>query len=161
MFKTYGIFFVLFCALGLTMVMRTWVRIPLFGHNVIHATGYVFVMSVITIVILYMAVLSYSYGVFPYIPAAKGGADFSFSPKLTIQLKPAGGETTPPLTIENAIALYSTLSSIYVAQPIAGSDACDWRAHKARPNVTEVVRAEIRTVSSKSLDLRRGQTNCF
>ena len=161
MLRSYGFYFLLLCLLGQAMVMRTWVRIPLFYDSVIQTTGYIFVMSVITVVILYTAVLSYAYGVYPYIPAAKGGGDFSFSPRLSINLKPEAAEATAPSPIENVVSIYSTQASIYVARPTKGSDACDWKTHRSRPTLTEIPRERIRTLTSRSLNLKQQESNCL
>jgi hypothetical protein len=115
--------------------------------------------GVLLFLLAVVMLLTYSYWIFPFIPSVKGGADYEIAARVTVVLKSAASDRTQlsPTELENAVLLYSTSSSYYFAKPGRENTACDWRAGRAIPKITEVRRDEVSAIVFRA-DLKT--SNC-
>jgi hypothetical protein len=81
-------------------------------------------------------ILTFAYGVYPFIPAARGGGDYTISPKVTIYLK-NHNTTIPSSNIASAcknnwtcplILVEQTTKGIYTADPLKAGGPEEWRS---------------------------------
>ena len=85
--------------------------------------------------LFYLMLLSYAYGVFPFIPAARGGGDYTISPKVIIHFSPsASGMNMLPLATSAdrtqtrpLILIEETNKGFYTADPTDAGGAEEWR----------------------------------
>lgn len=121
------VFFILSVLLGLNI----WHAI---GHSANASGGlsrYTFVTGTSAVLVLYLAIFSYAYSIFPSIPNSKGGGDFTGAPYVSLMLiKPSetavsgNNQSTP---VSGLLLLYRSTQELYFAHPSAGNDACTWR----------------------------------
>lgn len=88
-------------------------------------------------VLFFLALVSYAYGIFPMIPSAKGGADYTDTPRTSVSFSDESGEFK---WTGRMIQVYATSTAIYLAKPRLGNDACDWRSRNALPDILEIMR---------------------
>lgn len=111
-----------------------------------------------SLVLFVPAVTSYAYVIFPFVPFSKGGADYEFVRRVSV----SASETVRThvdkdhVNLGDALILYTTTSSYYLATPKPGNDACDWRRHLHLPMIVQVARSEVSDISVKA-----EHDNCF
>ena len=157
--KTLTIFFVLFVGVSAFTAKRLSIRLNNLSKTLAHSIEYIGFVSAfgLTIVVcLFLSIFTYAYGIFPIIPNAKGGADYTFAPRLTITLKDTSGN----LRQSGLIQIYAASYTIYVAVARLGNDACSWRKRKTLPTIIEFMRNEIKMIEITPLDAKSGETNC-
>jgi len=128
----------LYVAFGATfgIMIRTMV---LYEHRPTHVTNVYAYRTMIICLMLplyYLMLLAYAYGVFPYIPAPRGGGDYTQSPRIVVQfdrattqpsamtpyLDPAVPAQTKPL-----ILVEETNKGLYLADPNEAGGPAEWR----------------------------------
>ncbi len=115
--------------------------------------AYAILSSLGTLVLFVLALTSYAYVIFPFVPFSKGGADYEFARRVAVStLQPV----QVPIDLNDSLILYSTSSFYYLTTPKPGNDACDWRQHVATPDVVQLARTEVSNISFKS-----EYNNCF
>ena len=85
--------------------------------------------------LFYLMLLSYAYGVLPFIPAARGGGDYTVSPKAIIQLKPSATAANGMPFVSNndktrtrpLIVIEESSKGIYAADPSDAGGPEEWR----------------------------------
>jgi hypothetical protein len=161
----YGIFFFCFSALLGMITYRVFEQLGQLAqlhdeHANFRYVGYAAVGCIGVSAIFFLALASYSYVIFAFIPNMKGGADYQIARKVSFL-------TTDPLEfnlgagnlkarLDDVIIMYATSSSYYVAWPTRGNDACDWRAHRKVPIVAQVSRDMVRAITVKG-----ESSNCY
>jgi hypothetical protein len=115
--------------------------------------AYEILSSLGTLVLFVLALTSYAYVIFPFVPFSKGGADYEFARRVAVSTLHS---VQAPIDLSDALILYSTSSSYYITTPVKGNDACDWRRHLATPNIVQLARAEVSNISFKT-----EYRNCF
>lgn len=127
------------------VVEREFANFRYFAYGVLSSLG--------TLVLFVLALTSYAYVIFPFVPFSKGGADYEFARRVAVStLHPA----QVPIDLNDSLILYSTSSSFYLTTPKPGNDACDWRQHLANPDIVQLARTEVSNVSFKAK-----YNNCF
>jgi hypothetical protein len=122
--------------------------------------GYTLLLLGSLLIVHYLAVVSYAYGILPNIPSTKGGADFTRASRISVVMKEEKGSTIPSTDLSNAVLVYSTPTTIYLAKLTASADACAWRSRRALPSIVQVNRSEIRSISTHPLDTKNNEVNC-
>lgn len=108
--------------------------------------------GVVLSLLLFVVLVSYSYWVFPFIPSLKGGGDYENASTVSVVLKraerprPDRRDELNSKDLDQSLILYSTASSYYLARPVGKNNPCEWRTGRARPQITEVRRDEIRAL---------------
>lgn len=111
---------------------------------------YLYVIS--SILILFLILMTYAYVVFPFIPVEKGGGDFNSATRISVVTQPGAVQAD----IKDSVLIYSTSTSLFFAKPEPKNDACDWRATGVIPDLIEVRREDVRSISNSA-----PQANCF
>ena len=118
-----------------------------FRHAILQIAG-----IVLSLLLLFLVLTSYSYGIFPFIPSVKGGGDYENAPTVSAIFKDDGLDKLASelhmgvggdQRIRDVILIYATTSSFYFAKPEAGNDPCDWRTGGNRPKILELKRDQI------------------
>jgi len=105
----------------------------------------------------YFSVLIFAIRVYPYIPAVRGGGDYSESPKVLLHFKKDNLASLPPgilasggdgLTSEERVILEITSSSILAVDPReAGGPKC-WRGpNRPKIRITEIRRDDVESIA--------------
>jgi len=79
--------------------------------------------------------LAFAYGVFPFIPAARGGGDYTVSSKAIVHLKPSALGTNPIPWVSSSdrsrtcpiIVIEENCNGIYTADPTEAGGPEEWR----------------------------------
>jgi hypothetical protein len=96
----------------------------------------------------YMSVLAFSFGIYPYISAEKGGGDYSDASNVIVEFSPQIRDSLPASLLDNAssgarskslILIQETGTSYFVADPGDAGGPLSWRRY-TRPNVFEIRR---------------------
>jgi len=105
----------------------------------------------------FMAAFGFAYGIYPYVPAVRGGGELASQPDIIIQLKPGNGsmdlEGKPIILASKRMkVVQQSATSLFIADP-NGRDAtqnvsgpCEWRRGLSKPNVFEVPKVEIASI---------------
>jgi hypothetical protein len=120
--------------------------------------GYGLIFGAGLTAIYFLALVSYSYGIFPYVPHEKGGADFTQAPRTTVTFTPQALDSLSPSVVVDSVIVYGDSASIVVALIDKHSDACKWQRLDKRPTLLQIPRSQIRSMTSTPLNA--GETNC-
>jgi hypothetical protein len=144
----YGGFFFLFCVIFTLIAYRMYVRLEANSQylDTFGRIGYISIFSVGLLVVYYLTVGVYAYTIFPKIPNVKGGANYESSPTASIYLQQRASEKSldpeiPSLDLRRAVVIYSTSSSLYVA------NACDWQRDRRKATIFQINRDGIRNIN--------------
>jgi hypothetical protein len=107
---------------------------------------YLLVMAGSLLVIFYLALISYAYFIFPYIPSVKGGADFTNAALVSVTFKNTVGVSGPVQIQNNVIYVYSSATSAYFAIPSQGSSPCNWRRRENSPKLISIQQSAIQKI---------------
>jgi hypothetical protein len=105
-----------------------------------------YLVGCLVVPIYYLSLLGFSYAVFPFIPAIRGGGDYSVAPKVFIYLKPpkesaTASQPVPPYPV---ILLEETATAMLVASPHDAGGPCQWRLDtKNKPKISMISRDDI------------------
>lgn len=100
----------------------------------------------------FFSVLSFSYGVYHFIPAGKGGGDFTKTSLIKLHLSQCNNSWTPEYlyhgdTEKEFILIDGTNASVFVANPMDKGGPINWRRNRRnRPSVIEIPRSEIMAI---------------
>jgi hypothetical protein len=105
----------------------------------------------------YFALVAFSHAIFPFIPAVRGGGDYSAAPRVRVYLKEqaqgvALGDyldtASPDVTrTKPTILLEETATNLFVAGPDDDGGPCQWRMDRgAKPRVLSISRDAIGNV---------------
>jgi hypothetical protein len=84
---THAFFYYFFCILGAAVLWSDRKRIPeRYALGGARAMAWFFTLCIVS-GLYYMTILGFAYGVFPHIPASKGGGDFAASPNVELFIK--------------------------------------------------------------------------
>jgi hypothetical protein len=111
--------------------------------------------------LFYLSVLTFALLVFPYIPAAKGGGDFSEAPIIIVRAYPRYKESIPPELFDSApndlmrlrsmIMFEERTSSIFIADPNEAGGPSEWRhLGSQKPQIFEIRREAIGSVTYRN-----------
>lgn len=114
-------------------------------------------VGLIVVALFYMSISSFAHTIYPYIPAEKGGGDFSRSPTVSIYFNTnAVSEGGISINIPSEIISCNATNSlmildeddkfIYVAPIASTNDPFDWRIGKSKPRVFEINREAITSI---------------
>ncbi|MGO8955728.1 MAG: hypothetical protein ACLPWS_13755 [Rhodomicrobium sp.] len=122
------------------------------GHADIYATqltrGGFFISWIIALAVtFFLAVSTYAYTIFPYIPSLKGGGNYVGVPESEVQLTRASLTSPDDTPLKNVIVFYSTDTSVYFAYMKDEDGPCQWRSRLTRPSIVEIPRSQIRTIT--------------
>lgn len=115
----------------------------------------------------YLALMTFSHAVFPFIPAIRGGGDYTVAPIVVVRLRAAVpkevlGDYADPeeaLKTKPAILLEETAAALFIANPADAGGPCEWRSQaNRRPQILSVSRDAVATVEYASPDT--GYANC-
>jgi hypothetical protein len=101
----------------------------------------------------YICILSFSYSVYPYIPAERGGGSYVDSANVVLTFQ-GGSNALPVGLLESAsrsrplLIIEETGTSIYVADPKDAGGPVEWR-RGARPNVIAIRRDLVSSIEYK------------
>jgi hypothetical protein len=131
-------FYYVYCILAGYLLWQQWMKIWARHGRHTRPVAWLWVSSV-TAGLYYMAVHAFAYGVYPSIPAAKGGGDFVDSENVRIVWKTSDGIGVPPSFLSmpsdgdagNRISIplkvvHETPALLFLANPKAGA-AARWR----------------------------------
>ncbi|VAW80953.1 hypothetical protein MNBD_GAMMA13-1900 [hydrothermal vent metagenome] len=108
--------------------------------------------------IYYLMILSFAYGVYPYIPASRGGGDYEGSPLVSIvvddKLRTAlnGTKLYASADLEKLkyVFIGETESEVYLANPCDAGGPAEWR-RRNRPNILSIQKRYLKSVIFHSL----------
>jgi hypothetical protein len=84
----------------------------------------------------YLMLVPFSHSVFLYIPATRGGGDYTVSPQVSIDLKQRSAPDTAATKTKAMVLIEETSTGIYVADPDDAGGPKEWRKSRSkRPNV--------------------------
>lgn len=131
-------FYYVYCMLAGYLVWQQWLKISARHGRNTRPVAWVWVCSV-TAGLYYMAIHAFAYGVYPWIPAAKGGGNFADAPNVRIVWRRTEGIGTPPVFLNNPDSslkgirvsiplkiIHETPEFLYAANPKGGGPAL-WR----------------------------------
>jgi hypothetical protein len=105
----------------------------------------------------YLALMSFSYSVFPFIPAVRGGGDYTTAPMVIAHLKSESAKQEGQTV--RAMLLEETANAFFVADIKDAGGPCEWRSHfDKRPQIISISRetvSKLEFVSSPN-----GYVNC-
>jgi hypothetical protein len=114
------------------------------------AKGLLIGVNVCVLAILYFVmVMVFGYSIYHYVPAGRGGGDFSAASLVKVRLKGDSKEVQQDwLCFDNddkvLVVVEGTNSSIFVAKPTEKGSPENWRkGRSSRPRVVEIPRSEI------------------
>ena len=101
----------------------------------------------------YLSIVSFAYHVYPYIPADKGGGDYTEATLVTIHfhgdavvplemLAPGGGASTDSKQSKPVIIIEETPTSVYIADPTDAGGPYSWR-RGSTPTILQITRSDI------------------
>ena len=108
--------------------------------------------------IYYLSLLAFSRTVFPFIPAVRGGGDYSVAPKVLIYRTDHSQRASPT----PVILLEETATTLFVANPNDAGGPCEWRlGPENKPEVLMISRQDITQIkflspSNAYLDCSKG-----
>jgi hypothetical protein len=87
--------------------------------------GFIAIGGLGLVILYYTSVASFAYTLFPYLPSAKGGGNYSSSPAISVYIDHPTLLKNPAFVpfegrLENMVLIYSTSTSFYFG-------VCDWR----------------------------------
>jgi hypothetical protein len=168
--KPGGILFFAFIGVIFLIWWRTHSRAKLLGDNKNGKTGIWATAVCLMIATHYLAVLSFAFDIYPYIPAERGGGSFVDTPLATLRFKPYPAASKPdgatPIPIEllacpscnysgELIIVEETTSQLFLANPADAGGPCEWRRGK-KPKILSISRDIIQSIAygdlSESMD---------
>jgi hypothetical protein len=114
----------------------------------------------ILLMLYFISLTTYANAIFPYIPFAKGGADYTAAARVDITIRPHGGESDAKSFANDVLVLYTTPTAIYVAKYKGPNDPCKWRTRSATPIILEVARREIQSITASAAPSGTLHPNC-
>ncbi len=97
--------------------------------------------------IYYLSLLTFSHAVFPFIPAVRGGGDYSVAPSVFLYHKNQQFPAFP----HPFILLEETATTLFVAKPKDAGGPCEWRlGPENKPEVLMISREDIAEIKSFS-----------
>jgi hypothetical protein len=146
-----GIYYVLLISLCFILARRTQIfamqRVK-FERVKTYVAGAVLIATA-----YFLSVLAFAYRVYPYIPAAKGGGDYTHSNRVILALEqddlwnlPEGLFADPSYrttTSESLVLIEQTPDVLYVARDDDEDGPSAWRNMERLPNVIEISRDEL------------------
>lgn len=154
----FGFVFILFCILFGTVLYRMISQIQRVPDRPNLPEYSIGVLSLL-LVIFYLSLVSYTNFIFPYVPSAKGGADFANARLVRLELKSAESATPSAdgagaALPGNLIIVYSTSLATYFADTSNGNSACKWRTGDLHPKIIQVQQSAIKSIEISPEDLR-------
>jgi len=154
MFKSTGLLSVVFIALLFLLGWLPWRTVSIGSRQIPFAQHRdMWLLTTCLIVPIYfLSLLTFSYVVFPFIPAVRGGGDYSAAPQVSIIYRDGKAE-------DKEILLEETAAALFVAKPQNAVGPCEWRANpESRPEVTMIGRADISKITY--LSPSKAYTDC-
>jgi hypothetical protein len=129
-------------------------------HSVFASSGILILGGTILLMFYFLSLFTYANAIFPYIPNAKGGADYTASPhsEITLRLQARGGNRAPFQS--DVIVLYTTSTTIFVAKYKGPNNPCKWRAQTEIPTIVAVMRREIESIEALAAPSGTLHPNC-
>ncbi|MBF0548813.1 MAG: hypothetical protein HQM08_30610 [Candidatus Riflebacteria bacterium] len=106
--------------------------------------------------LFYLMVLAFSYSIFPYIPATRGGGDYSQLPNVVFQIKSKDfknelnekyfsvSSSSQHLLTVPVILIDETSSFFYIADPNENGGAENWRKNSdSKPEIIGIAKSEV------------------
>jgi hypothetical protein len=152
LYDHHGFLFFLFCIAVGVLFYRGIDRFQ--NPPVRGAVSYRITMLASIVILFYLTIASYAYLIFPFIPIAKGGADFTAAPYSSVQKHASDKPDT------GMILLYATSSVSFFAKPMTGNDACRWRLGDPLPAIIRIPDSNISFTETTPLAQTR-DSNCF
>jgi len=128
-----------------------------------HSRFYLWCTTIATLTpFYYLAVLSFAFTVYPYIPVSRGGGDYDASPEVALYFSDDAGTQIPPDLLDHSqqtdhvkslpvIIIFVGDNSIYVAQKRDKNGPKDWRRRDNWPHVYEVNKRAIVAIQEITL----------
>lgn len=116
------------------------------------------IVAAIGIPLYLLSLLSFAFSVFPFIPATKGGGDYTVVPQVKIYLKNKDIDTNAPFLSDyfdsanrrvidqNALLIEETSSLVYVAKFKNANEPNLWRKGEIKPEILAINRADIANI---------------
>lgn len=104
--------------------------------------------------LMYFMVVSFAFGLFPYIPVSRGGADFTDARPVEISTVASGGSPTAfedptaqvPAEGKRVFIIEEAGDLMYIGRERKDSTAFDWRHRGNRPDLIVLNRKDIRSI---------------
>jgi hypothetical protein len=108
-------------------------------------------VACIMIPVYYLALLAFSHAVFPFIPAIRGGGDYTVAPRVVVYLKDQVSrevlgkylDSTSPTSFRTIpiILLEETATALFIASADDAGGPCSWRLKpEKKPQVLSISR---------------------
>jgi hypothetical protein len=149
-----GVYYVLFIFLCVYLAVRTYVfsrSIPNSEKPKVYVAGAVLISTT-----YFLSVLAFAYRIYPYIPVAKGGGDYTHASRVILQPNPENIWNLPDALFEDPatrtrpsrllVLIEQTPDAVYVARIDDEDGPRVWRGMERLPTVMEVSRDELLSV---------------
>lgn len=153
-FTSGGYIFVLFLFLIFIMVWRANDRLAALTDPRLRMPTLVLTVG-LTFCVFFLAILAFSYSVYPYIPAERGGGSYVESSPVILRFREMAGGAFPPEIVSGIgknqskplIIIEETESMLYVADLTDSGGPSEWRRNRKRPKIFALRRDIIDCVS--------------
>jgi len=154
MLRHNGYYFLVFLALILFITRRSITQTDK-SDSVAFRMGVWAVAGCLIAALYYLSVLTFALRIFPYIPAAKGGGDYSRGGDVVVMFDPSAIKSIPKDLLEDSHdnpsrplkVIESTEQSMFFADPTDAGGPEAWRRGDSAPKIFEVRRALISGIS--------------
>jgi thiamine transporter ThiT len=153
-----GYFYAIFTGAFFLTAYRLVTRLPKPEAGPFNVGAYAALSGLSLLVLFYLAVWTYAYTVFPFIPYSKGGADYTYSPRINVEVT-ISTLTGSTKVLTNQILLYDNGDTLFLGKITRGDDACGWRDRTALPVVIQLQKSSI--ASSEVHQLGPSEKNCY